>query len=157
MSGRRRPLMASRLADDGAVYQVRTQGNLLCESRRFSLIDLFAGAGGLTLGFTEPFGHPFRPIWANDFNECAAATYSLNFGPHCTTRDIVDLLKDRSERIPHADVVIGGPPCQGFSLLNKKRRAGPDTQRWHSVVEDPLVDARTRLPRCAASQEAFGL
>ncbi len=47
-----------------------------------TLIDLFSGTGGLTLGFTEVFGHSFIPIWANDCNEYAAATYNLNFGDH---------------------------------------------------------------------------
>jgi DNA (cytosine-5)-methyltransferase 1 len=103
--------------------------------RRYKLIDLFAGAGGMTLGFTEAFGHPFEPIWANDFNAYAAATYNANFGGHCSVGDIVDLLNDPNVRIPQADVVIGGPPCQGFSLLNKNRDGDPRKQLWRPFLE----------------------
>jgi DNA (cytosine-5)-methyltransferase 1 len=105
------------------------------ENGRFRLIDLFAGAGGLTLGFTEAFGRPFEPVWANDFNEYAAATYNANFGGHCVPGDIVDLLEDPETRIPPADVVVGGPPCQGFSLLNKKREGDPRKQLWRPFLE----------------------
>lgn len=105
----------------------------------YSLIDLFSGAGGLTLGFTDVRGEDgkpaFAPVWANDFNEDAAATYNANFGPHCTYGDIVDLLEHPATVIPQADVVTGGPPCQGFSLLNKKRVADPRKQLWRPYME----------------------
>ena len=93
--------------DDESVYYDRLEKKLLKNDRRFKLIDLFAGAGGLTLGFTEIFGHPFKSVWANDFNKYAASTYNLNFGVHCLTEDIVDLLNDSKTHIPPADVVIG--------------------------------------------------
>lgn len=99
------------------------------------LIDLFAGAGGLTLGFTEAFGHGFVPVWANDFNRDAAATYNANFGEHCTFGDLVALLEDPTVEIPEADIVIGGPPCQGFSLLNKNREDDPRKQMWRPFLE----------------------
>ena len=98
------------------------------------LIDLFAGAGGFTLGFKTHFGDRIQTIWANDFNADAAATYNANFGDHCTVGNIVDLL-DGGEEIPAADIVIGGPPCQGFSLLNKKRATDPRKQLWLPFME----------------------
>lgn len=105
----------------------------------FRLIDLFAGAGGLTLGFTsfrDPQGRPaFQPVWANDFNEDASRTYNSNFGDHCSSDDIVDLLNDPCTNVPAAHVVIGGPPCQGFSLLNKKREIDPRKQLWRPFME----------------------
>ena len=101
----------------------------------YRLIDLFAGAGGMTLGFTRVFGNPFVPVWANDFNKYAAKTYDLNFGPHCTDGDIVSILEDETTVIPAADVVIGGPPCQGFSLLNKNRENDPRKQLWRPYLE----------------------
>jgi site-specific DNA-cytosine methylase len=102
------------------------------------LIDLFCGAGGLTLGFTKRFGHNFVPVWANDFNDYAVATYNTNFGNHCIPGDIVDILEDPETVIPSAEVVIGGPPCQGFSLLNKGKTHDPRKQLWRpclNVVE----------------------
>jgi DNA (cytosine-5)-methyltransferase 1 len=99
------------------------------------LIDLFAGAGGLTLGFSETFGHPFVSIWANDDNPHAVATYNLNFGEHCVCGNIVELLRAPEVEIPKADVVVGGPPCQGFSLLNKKRGSDPRKRLWEPFFD----------------------
>jgi len=99
------------------------------------LIDLFSGAGGMTLGFTECCEHVFKTVWANDFNKFAAETYNKNFGSHCISGDIIKLLDDRSVVIPQADIVIGGPPCQGFSLLNKNREGDPRKQMWRPFME----------------------
>ncbi|GAB2587718.1 DNA cytosine methyltransferase [Spirosoma areae] len=98
------------------------------------IIDLFAGAGGFTLGFTntqDEHNQPaFETVWANDFNEYAVATYNANFGNHCIWGDIVPILENPRTIIPEAEVVIGGPPCQGFSLLNKNRTLDPRKQLW---------------------------
>jgi len=89
----------------------------------------------MTLGFTEALGHRFKPVWANDFNRYCVETYRANFGDHCVAGDIVDLLADPNTRIPAADVVIGGPPCQGFSLLNKNRNGDPRRHMWRPFLE----------------------
>ncbi len=123
------------LEDEEAVRFAREQGELLRSGKSYRIIDLFAGAGGLTLGFTEAFGHTFQPVWANDFNAYAVNTYNKNFGHHCTLGDIVALLEDEAIEIPRADVVIGGPPCQGFSLLNKNRENDPRKQLWRPFLE----------------------
>lgn len=86
----------------------------------------------MTLGFTQAFGRHLEPVWANDYNAAAAATYEANFGP-CTTGDIVDIL--HLNKPPKADIVIGGPPCQGFSLLNKNKKADPRKQLWRPFIE----------------------
>jgi DNA (cytosine-5)-methyltransferase 1 len=99
------------------------------------VIDLFAGAGGMTAGFTKFMGHAFESVWANDFNKWAADTYNANFGQHCKYGDIVDILADPRTRIPKADVVVGGPPCQGFSLLNKNRVGDPRKELWRPYME----------------------
>jgi DNA (cytosine-5)-methyltransferase 1 len=105
------------------------------KNREYRLIDLFSGAGGLSLRFSEAFGHKFRPVWANDMDEDAVASYNLNFGKHCIYGDIVDLLSNPDVNIPKADVVIGGPPCQGFSLLNKNRDDDPRKHLWRPFLE----------------------
>jgi DNA (cytosine-5)-methyltransferase 1 len=104
----------------------------LKSTKRIKLIDLFSGAGGLTLGFKKALRGAMEPVWANDYNAAAAATYSANFG-HCTPGDIIELLK--TTKIPKADLVIGGPPCQGFSLLNKNKTADPRKQLWRPFIE----------------------
>lgn len=99
------------------------------------LIDLFAGAGGFTLGFSMQFGSRLEVVWSNDFNADAVRTYNANFGDHCLPGDIVDILENPKTIIPEADVVIGGPPCQGFSLLNKNREHDPRKELWIPYME----------------------
>jgi DNA (cytosine-5)-methyltransferase 1 len=78
-------------------------------------IDLFAGAGGLTKGF-ELAGRGFMPVFAVEIDPAAAATFKNNFD--CQVRDD-SIVGDF--RYPDADVIIGGPPCQGFSPLGRDR------------------------------------
>lgn len=77
----------------------------------YTLMDLFAGCGGMTRGF-EDTGR-FQAVFAVEWEADAAATYRRNFGDHVVERPIEDV-----RRFPEVDVVIGGPPCQGFSPLN---------------------------------------
>lgn len=130
--------MTSNVYTAGAVKPAVVDSRSLSLAHRqeqFRLIDLFSGAGGLTLGFTEWFGLPFEPVWANDFNAYAVETYNHNFGSHCLHGDILDILSDPKVEIPAADVVIGGPPCQGFSLLNKQREGDPRKSLWIPFLE----------------------
>ncbi len=105
------------------------------KSRVLRFIDLFSGAGGLSAGFENLSGCNFRSVWANDFNQFAAETYTRNFGTPCHAGDIVDILQDPQTTIPQADVVVGGPPCQGFSLLNKLRADDPRKKLWIPFME----------------------
>ncbi|HEY2052947.1 MAG TPA: DNA cytosine methyltransferase [Solirubrobacterales bacterium] len=77
-----------------------------------TLVDLFAGCGGMTRGFED--SGAFRSVFAVEFDRDAAATYAANFGDHVACGPIEDVAA-----FPAADVVIGGPPCQGFSPLNR--------------------------------------
>ena len=132
------------------------------DSYPFKVIDLFSGAGGLTLGFTKKLGNDFQPVWANDFNAYAAETYKANFGGHCTYGDILELLADPLTKIPYADVVIGGPPCQGFSLLNKNRNGDVRKEMWRpflEVVERASADIFLieNVPQLLNSPEYFAI
>lgn len=101
----------------------------------YRLVDLFAGCGGMTLGFAAT--KRFLPVFANDFNAQALESYRANFDPsakHSIGGDIVELVAARRDQIPRAEVVIGGPPCQGFSLLNKKRMGDPRRQLWYQFM-----------------------
>lgn len=121
--------------EEARIYDARNEGILVRKRKKYRLIDLFSGAGGMTLGFSKHFGHTFEPIWANDFDEACVETYNANFGRHCVLGDIISLLLDPNIEIPEADVVIGGPPCQGFSLLNKQREGDPRKQLWRPYFE----------------------
>ena len=121
------------------------------------LIDLFAGAGGMTAGFTHFEKHVFEPVWANDFDAAAAKTFERNFG-HMRAGDIVSLLEDPEVVIPEADVVIGGPPCQGFSLLNKERIGDPRRHLWIPFLEvvrrcNATVFVMENVPQLIGSSE----
>jgi DNA (cytosine-5)-methyltransferase 1 len=98
------------------------------------LIDLFSGAGGTTLGFVDPrFCGGFDPILAIDNDKAAIATHSANFSGQALCVNIEDWLS--SATVPKADVVIGGPPCQGFSLLNKKKSGDKRRELWEPFLE----------------------
>jgi len=79
------------------------------------VVSLFSGAGGLDLGF-KMAGHEI--IWANDLYKDAVDTYRENLGDHIVFEDIT---KIDAAQIPDCDIVIGGFPCQGFSVANMKR------------------------------------
>jgi DNA (cytosine-5)-methyltransferase 1 len=80
---------------------------------RLTLLDLFCGAGGLSLGFIRA---GFSVLAAIDNKPAAIDTYRSNLGPHAGDSD---LLKD--VELPRATVVAGGPPCQGFSSAGMRR------------------------------------
>jgi len=85
----------------------------------------------MTLGFLDSrFGGGFESIWAVDNDPAAIETYKRNFG-HGTCGDIEELVS----YTPQADVVIGGPPCQGFSLLNKNRVGDARRELWQPYMD----------------------
>jgi DNA (cytosine-5)-methyltransferase 1 len=97
-----------------------------------TVVSLYSGAGGLDIGFAAA---GFRPIWANDIDPLAVATYNGLFDGHAVPGDI------HKQDIPGrgaADLVIGGPPCQGFSVAGKMDPDDPRSRHvWDfmSVVE----------------------
>ena len=146
------------IREDQEIYRQRTEEALLRKRKRYRLIDLYAGAGGMTLGFSPRFGHLFVPIWANDFNEYCVKTYNANFGNHCVSGDIVQLLESGEAAIPKTDLVMGGPPCQGFSLLNKNREGDSRKQLWRPYFEiiarsDAKVFVMENVPQLLGSSE----
>ncbi|WP_222865771.1 DNA cytosine methyltransferase [Aeromicrobium senzhongii] len=93
------------------------------------MIDLFAGCGGLTSGFMAT--GRFESVAAVEWDPDAAATYAHNFGEHVHVGDIADWAQGE---LPEADVVVGGPPCQGFSQLGKRDPEDPRNSMWHHYV-----------------------
>lgn len=93
------------------------------------MIDLFAGCGGMTRGFVDA---GFEPVLAVEANPHAAATYAANFGEeHTFCGDIADV---GEELVPEVDLVVGGPPCQGFSNLGAKDADDPRNRLWREYV-----------------------
>lgn len=89
--------------------------------KKINVISLFSGCGGMDLGFHQA---GFNIIWANDIDPKACETYEENIGEHIIHGDIQQL--DYS-KIPDADLILGGFPCQDFSMIWK--RGGIETER----------------------------
>lgn len=96
----------------------------------FRVVDLFAGCGGLTAGFAAT--KRYQSIAAVEIDPMAAATYAANFGDHVHNVDIREWV---SGELPEADVVIGGPPCQGFSALGRQDPEDPRNLLWREYVK----------------------
>ena len=93
------------------------------------VLDLFAGCGGLTQGFVAT--GMFRPVGAVEIDHSAAATYAQNFGHHIHVGDIAEWV---DSPLPTTDVVVGGPPCQGFSALGKRDPRDPRNGLWRHYL-----------------------
>lgn len=112
------------------------------------IASLFSGAGGLDLGL-KLAGH--NVVWANDIFPEAAATYRANIGDHIDTRDICTI---PSSEIPECDVVVGGFPCQGFSVANWGRSTDdPRNQLFWAMVRV----VRDKQPRYFVAENVKGL
>lgn len=102
---------------------------------RLSMVDLFAGAGGLSLGLHWA---GFRSECAVEFDSAAADTYELNFGSPVTRG--LDGRPKPIEEVDFAplagkvDLLVGGPPCQGFSALGKQLSDDPRNRLWREFV-----------------------
>lgn len=123
----------------------------------YKVVSLFSGCGGLDLGIEGGFKYldnyydknPFKIIWANDINEKATQTQKLNFKDTTVVcQDITKILDNTNQlslfdsefKLPnYADVVVGGFPCQDFSLAGKRQglnvKRGKLYQSMAKVIE----------------------
>jgi DNA (cytosine-5)-methyltransferase 1 len=104
-----------------------------------NVVSLFSGAGGLDLGFIKA-GHEI--IWANDNFPDAVKTYIKNIGDHIVCEDISKIC---SEDIPFHDILIGGFPCQGFSIANTARREGDERNKLYLEFLRVLIDKQPKF------------
>ena len=109
-------------------YRKESVKNYLQDSNSPTIVDFFCGAGGMSLGFSQ---NGFKVLLANDIEAVCTETYSFNHleipKERIITGDIKGIVEDIDEYIKEdVDVIIGGPPCQGFSMANRQR-----------IIDDP--------------------
>jgi DNA (cytosine-5)-methyltransferase 1 len=116
--------------------------------KKYSVAGLFSGCGGLDLGFIEA---GFEVVWANDFFKEAVDTYRANIGNHIIHEDIT---KIPSQSIPDVDILLGGFPCQGFSVANIKRSMEDER---NFLYKEMLRIVRDKKPKFFLAENVKGL
>lgn len=87
--------------------------------KQLKSIDLFAGIGGIRLGFEQAFGKSIETVFVSEWDEHAQKTYKANFK---TPADIAgDITKIEVEEVPDFDICLAGFPCQAFSLAGQRK------------------------------------
>lgn len=89
---------------------------MLKNKKTYKTLDLFAGIGGVRMGF-EKAG--FETIFGNDFDPYCKLTYDLNFKD--VPLKVADIAKVKSSELPNFDILLGGFPCQPFSIAGYRR------------------------------------
>ena len=112
------------------------------------VVSLFSGAGGLDLGFVQA-GH--KIIWANDNDPDSVETYRKNIGNHIVLGDIQEI---SDKDIPECDIVVGGFPCQGFSVANPNRHV-KDVR--NSLYLELLRVIKIKKPKYFVAENVKGL
>jgi len=112
-----------------------------------STVDLFCGSGGLTLGFKWA---GFTTVAANDFFKEAGLTFQANFpkvkyvGGDITDLDVKNQIFDAIDENGGVDIVIGGPPCQGFSNAGKRMIEDPRNALYKEFV-DIVIETNPKI------------
>ncbi|ELV2888997.1 DNA (cytosine-5-)-methyltransferase, partial [Staphylococcus pseudintermedius] len=84
---------------------------------KYTLTSFFSGVGGIELGFEQT--QKFKTIYSNEFDKNAQITFLENFPEHkLDKRDIHDVC---SSEVPNSDIVVGGFPCQAFSIAGYQK------------------------------------
>lgn len=119
------------------------------ETKKYKVAGLFSGCGGLDLGFIQA---GFDVVWANDFFKEAVETYKKNIGQHIVLGDITRI---PSSEIPDDfDILLGGFPCQGFSIANSKRSM--DDER-NFLYKEMLRIIKDKQPKYFLAENVKGL
>ena len=82
-------------------------------------IDLFAGIGGIRLGFEQAFGNDIKTVFVSEWDKKAVETYTANFDDKIEIAG--DITEVNENDIPEHDILLAGFPCQAFSLAGHKK------------------------------------
>jgi len=139
---------------DRNTYRLRAPSRLNL-SNRPTAIDLFSGAGGITLGLLNA---GFNVLLSADLDEGCARTHLRNFSLPFLQTDIAKLSGEDIQRQTgllqgELDLLIGGPPCQGFSILGQREMRDPRNSLFHEF----LRIAKELQPKCVVIENVPGL
>jgi len=124
---------------------------MMNENKKPRVISLFAGCGGLDLAFHNS---GYEMVWANDIDSHAVETFKKNLGDCITCKDIEEIDPYNDPAIPECDIILGGFPCQDFSMIWK--RLGLNGERgnlYKSLLR--FVDAKK--PKAFVGENVKGL
>ena len=119
---------------------------------RPKIISLFTGCGGLDLGFHQ---RGYDTVWANDFEHFACKTFTKYFGENIIVEgdiEMIDPFTDKS--IPDCDLILGGFPCQDFSMIWKQ--PGLDGKRGN-LYKSFLKFVEAKKPKAFIAENVKGL
>jgi DNA (cytosine-5)-methyltransferase 1 len=116
------------------------------------ILSLFSGCGGLDWGFHTA---GYKTVWANDINEWAVQTFTENFGKNIITQKNIEDIKPKNDAsIPDCDLIIGGFPCQDFSVVWKQ--PGLDGDRGN-LYKHYLRFIEAKKPKAFVAENVKGL
>jgi len=121
------------------------------KAKKPRVISLFTGCGGLDLGFHQ---QGYEIVWANDFDKWAAETYRHNLGDVILCKDIEKINPYKNKKIPSADLILGGFPCQDFSIIWK--RPGLNGERGN-LYKSFLRFVDAKKPKAFIAENVKGL
>ena len=132
----------------GQYMTINLQKSLNTDQNRYKTIDLFAGVGGIRLGF-ELTGR-IKNVFSAEIDKYACFTYEANFGenPYC------DITKIKEEKLPDFDILLAGFPCQAFSIAGK--RGGFDDTRG-TLFFDVARIIKKKQPKAFLLENVKGL
>lgn len=116
-------------------------GNTSDANFHYDFIDLFCGAGGLSVGLEQA---GFTPVVAVDKDQSAILTYRFN-RPWLTDESIIhDDIRELANQdiFPHVPVIVGGPPCQGFSIVNKHKKENDERNELYKFYVKSVSQAQ---------------
>jgi DNA (cytosine-5)-methyltransferase 1 len=137
-------------------------------NKQYSFVDLFAGAGGLSLGFK--MSGFFEPVAAVESNPKASDTYKANLGIKVFKKEVGKVSVEELLRVANAkgftsiDAVIGGPPCRPFTTANKggtrwdivrKENEELEHPNWHDFWQ--IIEVLSPKPRVVVAENVMGL
>ena len=131
------------------------------DSLSLSVVDLYAGAGGLSLGFAQS---GFQIAKAVEIDGWAVQTYRSNLGDHIVECSVADFISQEANQYTGVDVLIGGPPCQGFSISARSRLETANDSRNEEVknfvlatkILSPKYVIFENVPQFGSFQDANG-